>query len=190
MLLLRLKSLINRIRKAKDPIGYYRKIGIKIGEDCEIRTSILSSEPYLISIGNHVRINSGVDLVTHDGGAWVLRNLPSLSDDNKQNITLFGQIIIGNNVHIGSNAMIMPNVTIGDNCIIGCGAIVTKDVPDNSVVAGVPARYIESIEEYANKHKGEFCYTKYMKAADMKEYLLKSTISSSVEIHVCVFIVS
>ena len=51
---------------------------------------------------------------------------------------------IGNNVYIGAGAKILGPITIGDNCVIGAGAVVLKDVPANSVVAGVPAKVIKS----------------------------------------------
>jgi maltose O-acetyltransferase len=56
-------------------------------------------------------------------------------------------IVIGNNVWIGANATICPGVTIGNGVVIGAGAVVVKDVPDNVVVAGVPAKIIRTIEE-------------------------------------------
>ena len=86
---------------------------------------------------------------------------------------LFGRIEVKDNTHIGCDAMIMPNVTIGKNCIIGCHAVVTKDIPDNSVVAGVPARVIETIDEYYKKNKERCDFTKHMNAQDKKEYLVK-----------------
>lgn len=166
-------TAVREIRKKymllRDPVGYYRKQGAKIGERCEIRSAKFSSEPYLISIGDHVRINAGVEFVTHDGGAWVLRELSKI--ENKEEITLFGTITIGNNCHIGSNAILMPNVKIGDNCIIGCGAVVTKSIPDNSIAVGIPARVIETIEEYEAKHINDFCFTKSMNPAESKQYL-------------------
>lgn len=127
------------------------------------------SEPYLIELGNNVRITNGVRFVTHDGGLWVLRNLGRID----VSIGKFGKIKVGSNTHIGWNAIIMPGVTIGKNCIIGCGAVVTKDIPDNSVAAGVPAKVIESIEDY---------YTKVMASHDTidssnynikRDYLIK-----------------
>ena len=117
-----------------------------MGKNCEIFPDVeFGSEPYLIEIGDNVRITNGVRFVTHDGGVWVLRNL------GIKNIDVFGKIIIGNNVHIGWNAIIMPNVRIGNNCVIGAGAVVTHNIPDNSIAVGVPARVIESIAEYQNK---------------------------------------
>jgi acetyltransferase-like isoleucine patch superfamily enzyme len=56
-------------------------------------------------------------------------------------------IIIGNNVWIGSNSTILPGVVIGDNSIIGAGSVVTKNVPSNVIVAGVPAKVIKKIED-------------------------------------------
>ena len=52
------------------------------------------------------------------------------------------QVVIGNDVWIGSHVLIMGGVKIGDGAIIAAGAVVTKDVPDNAVVVGVPARII------------------------------------------------
>lgn len=60
-----------------------------------------------------------------------------------------GCISIGNNVFIGAGSRILYDTKIGDNVIIGTGSIITKDIPSNSVVAGVPARVIGSFEEYA-----------------------------------------
>lgn len=56
-------------------------------------------------------------------------------------------INIGNNVWIGSNATILPGVTIGDGAIVAAGAVVTKDVNENEIVAGVPAKVIRRIED-------------------------------------------
>lgn len=67
------------------------------------------------------------------------------------NINVFGKIRVGNNVFIGANSMILHGVTIGNNVIIGAGSIVTKDIPDDVVAVGVPARVIKSLDEYKTK---------------------------------------
>nr|WP_324248840.1 DapH/DapD/GlmU-related protein [Streptococcus macedonicus] len=55
-------------------------------------------------------------------------------------------VTIGNDVWIGGNVTILPGVTIGNNVVVAAGAVVTKDIPDNCVVAGVPAKMIKTID--------------------------------------------
>lgn len=59
--------------------------------------------------------------------------------------TIPAPIVLGKNVWVGSNATILQGVSIGDNAVVGAGAVVTKDVPANTVVGGVPAKFIKSI---------------------------------------------
>lgn len=158
------------IMKRRNPVDFFRKQGATIGEGCELNCESLGGEPYLITIGNHVRLNKGVQLITHDGGVWVLRKYSKLP--NAENIDKFGKITIGNNVHIGTNTIIMPGVTIGDNVIVGCMAVVTRDIPSNSVAVGIPARVIETIDEYESKSKDKLDYTKQMSATEKRAYLL------------------
>ena len=164
-----LKSFIEKRRRVNNPVKYWREKGAKIGERCSVHPSVsLGSEPYLISIGNHVRLNNEVSIVTHDGGMWVLRELyPDMKEAD-----LFGPVSIGNNVHIGTNAMIMPNVKIGNNCVIGSCAVVTKDVPDNSIVVGIPARVMEDVETYKMKHENDILNTKNLSTAEKKKVIL------------------
>lgn len=164
--------IIEKIFRYRNPIKYWKDKGLIIGKGCEVYSSAsFGSEPYLISIGDNVRINSGVNFVTHDGGCWVLRNY--IKCDNSHQLDLFGTIKIGSNVHIGTNSIIMPGVSIGDNVIIGCCSVVTRDIPSNSVAVGIPARVIESVDEYYKKHKDEFVYTKHLNQLDKREYLLQ-----------------
>lgn len=165
-----LKRIKMRVASNEEYINILRDEGIRIGEGCTINKDVVfGSEPYLISIGNNVRVTLGVKFITHDGGIFVPRNL-GLIDQRADKI---GKIDIGNNVNIGWNAIIMPGVTIGNNVIVAAGAIVVKDVPDNSVVAGSPAKVIETIEEYTEKNKEKVLMTKQMKDDDKQKYLLK-----------------
>ncbi len=137
--------------------------GVSIGSNVGF-----GSEPYLITIGDHTRINKNVQFITHDGSLWVVRNLyPEYRDAD-----LIKPIKIGSNVQIGNNAIILPGIIVGDNCIIGAGAVVTHDVPNNSVVAGVPARYIESLEEYIEKNKAFFIHTKGLSSKEKREMII------------------
>lgn len=164
---MKIKLLLDIYRRYKDPEKYWKSKGLKIGDNCSVHSSAyFGSEPYLISIGDHVRINANVNFATHDGGVWILR-----LEEKYKDADLFSPITIGNNVHIGLNAMIMPEVNIGNNCIIGSGSIVTKDVPDNSIVAGVPAHIICTTTDYRNKYKSDFDFIKAYDPARKKTYL-------------------
>lgn len=152
-----LSTIAWKLMSGEKKLRKLRERGLTIGEGCEILNGYeFGSEPYLVEIGDNVRITRGVNITTHDGGVWVLRRLyPELADVDR-----FAKVKIGNNCHIGLNAHIMPGVTIGNNCIVGAGAIVTHDIPDNSVAVGVPARVIETVEEYREKNEDSFFPTK------------------------------
>ena len=71
-----------------------------------------------------------------------------LSPKGRRQYHAFAQPVrIGNDVWIGGNVTILPGVTIGNNVVVAAGAVVTKDVPDNTLVGGVPARKIKEIED-------------------------------------------
>jgi acetyltransferase-like isoleucine patch superfamily enzyme len=142
------KSIVERFRLSRyndfTIAEYFRGQGAQIGDDCRILIRCLGSEPYLIHIGNHCTIAGSVAFVTHDGAAWIFtQELPSLQK--------FGAIDILDNCFIGYGAILMPNVRIGPNSIVGASAVVTKNVPPNTIVAGNPAKSICAIEEYKRK---------------------------------------
>lgn len=167
-----IKSLVYRQKSIELKLKKFKKAGGHIGSDCEVFPDVeFGSEPYLINIGNHVRITNGVKFCTHDGGMWVLRNLGerAIPDSDK-----FGRIVIGNNVHIGWNTIIMHGVTVGDNVVIGCGAVVTHDIPSNSVAVGVPAKVIKTIDEYLKDNYEKIMHTKFMKQNEKRDFILKN----------------
>lgn len=148
-------SIIKKIKywymRRNDPIRYAREIGVTVGEGCRFQGSPgWGSEPWLISVGNHTEISSGVSLITHDGATWVFRDQEEYKGTLK-----FGRIRIGNNCFIGARSTVLPGVTVGDNSIVAACACVTKDVPPGIVVGGVPARMICTTKEYADKCKRE-----------------------------------
>jgi acetyltransferase-like isoleucine patch superfamily enzyme len=119
--------------------------GLQIAKDCRvIGFPSFGSEPYLISIDQHVTVSLGVTFVTHDGGTFVFRSQPSY-----QKVIRYGRITIHKNCFIGTRATVLPGVEIGPNSVVAAGAVVTKTVPPNSVVAGVPARVVGTVSEYA-----------------------------------------
>lgn len=152
------------------PMVFVKNSGIRFGDNCRFiapRIQTFGSDPYLIKLGNKVSLSAGVRFITHDGGVWVLRNLY----EECRNIDLFGQIIIEDNVFIGMNVTILPGVTIHSNCIIGAGSIVTKNIPKNSVVAGVPAKVVCGIDEYRLKNKANFSNTKHLSEKEKTKFV-------------------
>lgn len=71
---------------------------------------------------------------------------PLTPKGRREHLAQASEIHIGDDVWIGGNATILPGITIGNNVVIGAGAVVTKDIPDNSLAVGVPARVIREIE--------------------------------------------
>ncbi|WP_167749437.1 acyltransferase [Sulfurospirillum diekertiae] len=96
-----------------------------------------------ILIGNNVLIASKVLIIDHFHGKTTIESLKL--PPNLRKITSKGPVIIEDNVWIGEGVAIMPNVRIGKNTIIGANAVVTKDIPANSIVGGNPARIIKSV---------------------------------------------
>lgn len=167
-----IKKLKSRIAflKARSPheiAHIHRKNGVVIGDNCQIFGGVsFGSEPYLIKMGNNVKITAKNQFITHDGGINVLRNMNLLPNADK-----FGQILIGDNVFIGIGCIIMPGVTIGDNVIIGAGSIVTKNIPSNSVAAGIPCKVIKSIHDYYEDIKNMVDYTKNLGPLEKEAFL-------------------
>jgi acetyltransferase-like isoleucine patch superfamily enzyme len=128
-------------------VNYARKKGVKIGENCRIYIKSWGSEPFLISIGDHVTVTSGVKFITHDGSTCLIK------DDAGKRYQRFASIEVGSHVFIGVNSIIMPGVKIGSHVVIGAGSVVTKDIPDNSVAIGVPAKVVSSFADYQEKIK-------------------------------------
>lgn len=137
----KLKNIVRYIT-GEMPTKILVKRGLKVGQGFNRQQGcyIDPTHCFLIEIGNNVTMSIRVTLMAHDA-----------STKNILGYTKIGRISIGNNVGIGANTIVLPNVQIGDNCIIGAGSVVTKDVPDNTVVAGNPARVMCSVEEYRVK---------------------------------------
>lgn len=132
-----------------NPVSCSRYMGVIIGENCKIygnSPNMWRTEPFLITIGDNVFITNGCKFVNHDGSTLILRKkTPSLE--------LTAPINIGNDVYLGVETMIMPGITIHNNVIVGARSIVTKDVEENSVIVGIPARKIKTVDQYHEEIK-------------------------------------
>ena len=110
-------------------------MNIKLGKHVFINSACCFQDQGGIEIGDNVQIGHQTVIATlnHD-----------LNPAKRWNM-IPAPVKIGNNVWIGSHATILAGVTVGDNSVIAAGAVVTKDVPANTMVAGVPAKVIKNI---------------------------------------------
>lgn len=114
-------------------------INIKLGKNVFINVNCYFMDGATITIGNNVFIGPSCGFYTanhamdyHSRNQGLERALP---------------ITIGDNCWFGANVTVMPGVKIGSGCVIGAGSVVTKDIPDNSLAIGVPARVIKEIDQ-------------------------------------------
>jgi acetyltransferase-like isoleucine patch superfamily enzyme len=162
------KKLVPSSWRKKMKLYKLTKKGVLIGPNTSIYTSIdnFGSEPYLISIGSKCVISGDVHFFTHDGGVNVINHIKGTSLDK------MGRISIGDNVFIGFGSLLLPNVHVGSNSIVGAGSVVTKDIPEGVVAAGVPCKVICSVEEYWQKNQDHLLPTHGMPFKKKKAYLL------------------
>jgi acetyltransferase-like isoleucine patch superfamily enzyme len=152
-------SLIANLNASTD-VDQFRErlsdiIGTKIDESTTIFAPLHTNFGRLISIGKNIFINHGcsfLDLggITIEDNVLIGPKVNLVSEnhpiDPTQRKSLIGKpILIKKNAWIGAAATILPGITVGENSIVAAGAIVTKDVPDNCIVAGNPAKKMKDI---------------------------------------------
>lgn len=149
------------------PLKYAQKVGVNFKSAGVYLYGNISwgTEPWIISLGDNVHITDGVKFITHDGGTLLFRQYVS-------DLEITKPIRIGNDVYIGNNVNILPGVTIGNKVVIGTGAVVAKDIPDNSVAVGVPARVIKTTDEYFDKLKKESLHLGHLKGQEKDKALM------------------
>ena len=129
--------------------------------DSSIDESVAVFTPLYINYGKHTRIGKNVfinfnctflDLggITIEDGVLIAPNVSILSEGHpvspeKRHSLEVGHIHIKNNAWIGAGATILKGVTIGENAIVAAGAVVSENVPDNTIVGGIPAKVIKTI---------------------------------------------
>ena len=176
----KIKKIISRILKpnthsSEAYVNYLRKKGIKIGENTRFvspkNTFIDIGRADYITIGNNCCFSRGA-IIAHDYSWYTLLNAYEyiLPDPG-------GSVTIGNNVFVGFESVILPNVKIGDNVIIGARSLVTKNIPDNTIWAGNPARQIGELGDYfIKKKKNELgdAIKRYKKLKDMQSVTIEN----------------
>ena len=139
-------------------------MGMKVGKNFGRLNGVIldPSHCWLITIGDNVTMAPRVHILCHDA-----------STKGFLGYTKIGRVNIGDNVFIGAESVVLPGVNIGSNVIIGANSTLTHDVPDNTVVAGSPARVICSLDEFLEKERGRMatapCYC--------DEYTLRQSVS-------------
>jgi maltose O-acetyltransferase len=140
------KKLVKRLLGLQQPdyLEMLRKKGFKTGENFTmLRDCIIDfSHAWHIEIGNNVTLAPRVHIIAHDASTWEY-----LGHSKVKNVR------IGNHVFIGAGSIILPGVTIGDHVIVGAGSVVTKDIPENSVYAGNPAKFVMKTDDYIAREK-------------------------------------
>ena len=92
----------------------------------------------VIRIGKDIKIGFGVMILATS----------HIAHPDRRDVGVIKDVVVGENVMIGSGAIILPGVTIGNNAVVAAGAVVTKDVPEDTVVAGVPAKVVGNVWEW------------------------------------------
>jgi len=150
------KAFLVQMNNSSDPSEIRNILSGIIGTTVEESTTIFT--PLYINYGKNTRIGKNVfinfDCVFLDLGGIIIEDnvliAPRVSllteghpvePENRQSLTV-APIHVKKNAWIGANATILPGVTIGENAIVAAGAVVSRDVPDNAIVGGVPAKTI------------------------------------------------
>ena len=143
-----IRKILEYLRGEPQHLDKLIKRGLKIGKNFKRMGGVIidPSHCYHISIGDNVILAPRVHVLAHDSSTGIF-----IGKTRAANVT------IGNNVFVGAGSIILPGVHIGNRVIIGAGSIVTKDIPDNSVAAGNPARVICSLDAYLAKEKAKMC---------------------------------
>jgi acetyltransferase-like isoleucine patch superfamily enzyme len=153
------KALLNQMNNSSNPEEIAQILSIIL--DTKVQ-DVTVFTPLYINYGKHIRIGQNVfinfdctflalggitiedDVLIGPKVSLVTENHPL---DPKERKGLIGKPIhIKKNAWIGANATILPGVTIGENAVVAAGAVVSKDVPDNTIVGGIPAKFIKNVQ--------------------------------------------
>ena len=123
----------------------HRLRGVHIGRGSKISRTVIidDSRPDLVTIERNVWVTAGCQLLCHQRDLSYYERDKAVMDCPIK----YAPIRIKDGAHIGVGSIIMPGVTIGKGAVIGAGAVVTRDIPDYCIAAGVPAKVIKKLVE-------------------------------------------
>jgi len=126
-------------------IYYYKMMGVAIGEGVFISHKAKIDTTYRgsVEIGDGDYITFGAIVLAHDHSVYT--HVPFEKDDGG------GKVVLCKNVFVGAGAIILRNVKIGDNSIVAAGAVVTKDILENVIVSGNPAKIVKAFKMITKK---------------------------------------
>ena len=122
-------------------------ITLRIGDNCKMNERVHISAYNDVRIGNNVLMASNIYITDNNHGSYSGENQsdPAISPDARDIVSISTRI--GNNVWIGEGVCILAGVKIGDGAIIGANSVVTKDIPDNSIAVGAPAKVMKKFSK-------------------------------------------
>lgn len=151
-----IKELIKRIlyphtHSSEAFVDYLRRRGVEVGEGChffDARTiNVDLQRPHMLRFGKYVKVTGYVHILCHDySRSVVLQSGGGHFGEARETV-------IGDNVFIGAHAIVLMGSNIGANSIIGAGAVVSGSWPEDSVIAGNPAKLVCSLSEFASKRE-------------------------------------
>lgn len=148
-------------------VQQFRKEGIKIGQGTRIFSNIITSEPYLISIGKNCTISTEVNFITHDASIGLYMGREVASD-------IVGTITIGDNCFIGNRAILLYGVKIPDNTIVAAGSIIGKSIAEPGCIVVGGGKIAGKVEDFLQKHRNDMLALHGLKMNERKNTILDS----------------
>lgn len=137
-----IRKILEYLRGEPQHLDKLIKRGLKIGKNFNRMGGVIIDpwHCYHITIGDNVTLAPRVHILAHDASLGVFTGQVRAAN-----------VVIGDDVFIGADAIVLPGVHVGNRVVIGAGSVVTKDIPDNSVAVGNPAKVICSLDDYIAK---------------------------------------
>lgn len=141
--------VFNRSVEKKAEYLRRHKIFNGMGENCRFAPYWIPADAKYVTLHNNISVSTGVTFICHDTINTLINNMKKTETNDLY--VGFNPIIVYDNVFLGGNAILCPGVKVGPNAIVAAGAVVTKDVPPDTIVGGVPARVIGEFDAIVEK---------------------------------------